>query len=64
MSKTNPDQAMIMQLTQERKNLKERDICFKMFISFAWSIDFKYINNYVTYSNIHLKLLPKQQMQN
>ena len=54
---------MIMQLDPKGKKLKELDICFQMFISLVWSIDFTYKKKHVIYSNIHQKLLPKQQMQ-
>ena len=51
---------MIMQLDPKGKKLKELDICFQMFISLVWSIDFTYKKKHVIYSNIHQKLLPKQ----
>ena len=62
-SRKNPDQTMIMQLDSKGKKLKEVNICFQMFISFVWSIDFNYINKHGIYSNIHQKLIRKQQMQ-
>ena len=55
---------MIIQLNPKGKKLKELDMCFQIFISFACSVDFKYINKRVIYSSTNQKLLPAQQFQN
>ena len=54
---------MIMQLHPKGKKLKELDLCFQMFVSYAWSIDFEHINKQIIYSNILQKMLQKKQMQ-